>query len=119
MFQGVCIVKAEELGVFNAMPFLFWVKNGDGKYLWGNTTISKFAGEDVVGKTDHDLVWKDNADALIAEDREVLRTGKTAFVHEYVGESSKGKSTLNVCKWVGEYEGERRIFGISFVIDET
>ncbi|MEM7025325.1 MAG: hypothetical protein AAF637_22460, partial [Pseudomonadota bacterium] len=84
----------------------------------GNKAISALAGENVIGKSDHDLVWHENADALVAVDKDVLRTGKTHYLHEYVSHSVHGKSTLNVCKFIGDLDGRRLVFGISFIIDE-
>jgi PAS domain-containing protein len=97
------------------MPFLFWVKDEEGRYLWGNKAISQLAGKEIVGKTDHELPWAADADGLIVDDKQVFETGKPLFVHEYVTTSSK--ITLNVCKWLGELDGKRRCFGISFFID--
>ena len=111
-------MNIEDLKVFNEMPFLFWVKDKDGKHLFGNEVICRLAGEDVVGKTDQELVWARDADALQAHDRKVLASGETSFIHEHVQQSSRGDATLNVCKWVGDLDGERCCFGISFVIEE-
>lgn len=88
-----------------------------GQYLWGNRTISQLAKEDVIGKTDSELTGPDNAEALRANDKQVLETGKSVFTHEYVDKSGHGKATLNVCKFVGELEGKKHVFGISFIID--
>ena len=111
-------MQMKELEIFNEMPFLFWVKDANGKHLFGNRVICDLAGEDVVGKTDHDLVWSEDADALQAHDRQVLASGKTSYIHEYVQQSRHGESTLNVCKWVGDLDGEKCCFGISFIINE-
>ena len=111
-------MKDSDLEIFNQMPFLFWVKDAEGRYLWGNRVINQLAGEDVVGKTDAELVWSDDAEDLYAHDLKVLESGKPSFIHEFVAKSSHGQSTLNVCKFVGELEDEKRIFGISFIIDE-
>ena len=110
-------MEAKNLEMFNEMPFLFWVKDEHGKYLWGNRAISQLAGKDIVGKTDRELPWADNADALQANDKQVFETGKPSYLHEYVDKSSRGKATLNVCKWLGELDGKKRCFGISFVIE--
>jgi hypothetical protein len=64
------------------MLFLFWVKDEEGRYLWGNRTTSQLVEENVVGKSD------------------------------------QGRANLSVCKFLGEFEGETRVFGVSFVIDE-
>ena len=47
-------MQIKDLEVFNEMPFLFWVKDEDGRYLWGNRAISQMAKEDVIGKTDYE-----------------------------------------------------------------
>ena len=57
------------------------------------------------------------ADALQTDDHRVFETGEPSFQHEYVDKSSRGKATLNVCKWLGELDGEKRCFGISFTIE--
>ena len=111
-------MQIKDLEIFNEMPFLFWVKDAEGRHLFGNKVICDLAGEDVVGKTDHDLVWREDADALQAHDRQVLETGKTSYIHEHVRQSVHGDASLNVCKWVGDLDGQRCCFGISFIIDE-
>lgn len=110
-------MEAKDLEIFNQMPFLFWVKDEAGTYLWGNKTISELAGENVVGKKDSDMIWAENAEALRADDRRVFDTGQPLFMREYVHKSSRGNATLNACKWLGELDGQKRCFGISFVID--
>jgi len=109
-------MQKNELEIFNAMPFLFWAKDEEGRYLWGNRAICEFAKEDVVGKTDSELMWAADAEGLRADDKEVLNTGKPIFRHEYVDKSREGKATLNVCKFLGELDGRRCVMGVSFVI---
>jgi PAS domain-containing protein len=110
-------MRTEDLEIFNEMPFLFWVKDEEGKHLFGNKVICELAGEDVVGKTDRQLPWAKDADALQAHDKQVLETGETSFIREHVQQSSRGDARLNVCKWVGNLDGKRCCFGISFVIE--
>jgi PAS domain-containing protein len=110
-------MEIKDLEVFDEVPFLFWVKNENGTYLWGNRAICKLAGENVVGKTDRDLIWSDNANELQADDKKVFESGRPSYLHEYVDKSRQGTATLNVCKWIGEFENEKRCFGISFVIE--
>jgi len=89
-------MKVADLEVFNAMPFLFWVKDEDGRYIWGNKAISEIAEQNIVGKKDSELPWAANAEALRADDKKVFETGKPIFVHEYVDDSSRGRITLSV-----------------------
>ena len=60
----------------------------------------------------------DSAERLRDHDRKAFQAGKAQFLHEYVNESSNGKVTLSVCKWPGDLDGDRRTFGISFVMGE-
>ncbi len=99
------------------MPFLFWAKDEEGRYVWGNRAICDLAQADVTGKTDAELIWADNADALRQADKQVWETGEPDFTHEYVDKSGHGKATLNVCKFPAELDGEKRVFGVSFIID--
>ena len=109
-------MKIEDLEAFKHVPFLCWVKDEEWRYLWGNKAICDLAGEDVTGKKDDELVWKKNAAALVANDEDVLKTGKPHFMNERVDHSEHGKATLSVCKWVDDLDGRRLVFGISFVI---
>ncbi|MEM8843570.1 MAG: PAS domain-containing protein [Pseudomonadota bacterium] len=107
-----------DLEVFSKMPFFFWVKDESGKYLFGNQTIANYAGEDIVGKFDRDLVWGDDAEALLEADRQVFESGKPLYVQESVEKSSHGMgATFNVCKWLEELDGKRCCFGLSFIIE--
>ena len=110
-------MNAKELQVFNNMPFLFWVKNKDGVYIFANEEIRNLAEGEIIGKTDYELPWAKDADKLREADKEVLNTGKTQYIHEYVDEDGKGRIKLNVCKFAGVFEGEKCAFGISFKIE--
>ncbi|WP_372928548.1 PAS domain-containing protein [Methyloceanibacter sp.] len=110
-------MQSSQLEVFNAMPFFFWAKDEEGRYVWGNRSINTFAKEDVAGKTDYELPWSANADRLRTDDKEVLRTREPIFRREYVGKSGKGRTTLSVCKFLGELDGTRCVMGVSFVIE--
>lgn len=108
-------MKTNDLGLFKDVPFLFWVKDEQGKYLWGNQAIDDLAKQKVAGKTDYELPWAADADGLRVADKKVMATGKPQFVHEQVQKPSG--VTLSVCKWAGELDGQKRCFGISFVIE--
>ena len=62
-------------------------------------------------------MWADNADALRAADKQVFETGKPSFLHEYVDRSGQGTATMSVCKFVGELDGKKCVFGVSFNIE--
>lgn len=108
-------MKSEDLEIFNQMPFLFWAKDEESRYIWGNRAINQLAGGSVVGKSDSELPWAENAASLVAHDRQVLEAGKPVFTNEHV--DSPDNVTLSVCKFPGELDGIRCTFGISFVIE--
>lgn len=110
-------MQVQDLEIFNEMPFFFWVKDPAGRYIWANKAVTDLANGEIIGKKDDELPWAENAEKLREADTQVLETGQTQYIHEYVDDSSKGRVTLNVCKFVWELEGQRCAFGISFVID--
>lgn len=111
-------MRRADLEAFQNVPFLFWVKDQEGKYLWANRAACRLAKEESIeGKTDRDLIWADNAEALQELDKQVIKSGEPRFLHEYVDKSGQGKATLNVCKWPDELDGVKCCFGISFTID--
>lgn len=109
-------MRTKDLQIFNDMPFLFWVKDDEGRYLWGNRTICGHAGEDIAGKTDDELIWAENAEIIRAGDSQIFDSGEPKYLREYTAEFSGGKATLNVCKWAGELDGKQRCFGLSFLV---
>ena len=106
----------KELKIFNKMPFFFWVKDNESTYLWANKALRDMAGVEVVGKKDAELPWADSAETLRADDIKVLETGEPLLLHEIV--QKPNHNNLSVCKFVGDFEGKRCAFGISFAIPE-
>lgn len=65
--------------VENAPVRIFW-KDRDLRYLGCNTLFAQDAGltkpDELIGKTDFDLVWKDQAALYAADDKAVMESGK-------------------------------------------
>jgi PAS domain S-box-containing protein len=67
--------------VFDSLPLALSMRDGDGKYLFVNRTWEKCFGaarEDVVGKTVHQRLTKEEADEVLARDRAALERGAGA-----------------------------------------
>ena len=69
--------------ILNSIPqSVFW-KDRDGKYLGCNKAFAEAAGlaspADVVGRTDHELPWRERAEAYRADDRAVLDSNRPRF----------------------------------------
>ena len=109
-------MTSKELEIFNQMPFFFWVKDEEGTYLWVNKALREMSESEIVGKKDSELPWAAASVKLREHDLQVLKTGKPIYLHEYV--EAPYNDDLSVCKFVGEFEGKRCAFGISFVIPE-
>lgn len=107
-------MTSKDLEIFNEMPFLFWVKDEEGTYLWVNKTLRDMSETEVVGKKDAELPWAHDADKLREHDLQVLKTGVPLYLHEYVAEPHE--ANLSVCKFIGDFEGKRCTFGVSFKV---
>jgi two-component system sensor histidine kinase/response regulator len=73
-----------------------WVKDRDGTYLTCSPAFERLVGAaeaDIVGKTDYDLLSREQADAFRSKDLEVLSAG-TASVHELWVQSHEGHRVL-------------------------
>lgn len=66
--------------LFGALPVRVYWKNSDMVYLGCNALFAKDAHQNdpksIVGKSDHDLIWSEEASELETRDRKVIREGK-------------------------------------------
>jgi len=48
-------MQRADLKAFENVPFLFWIKDKEGTYIWANRVACQFAKQDnIEGKTDQD-----------------------------------------------------------------
>jgi len=84
--------------VLDTVPVRVFWKDMTGRYLGCNLAVAKAAGlaspEDIVGKTDFDLPWKDQAPAYQKIDLEVIRSGVPQLDLETTQTALGGKSIL-------------------------
>lgn len=73
-------------GILHAIPARVFWKDRDLIYLGCNRSFARDAGfaypDDVVGKDDYQLVWRDQADLYRADDRRVIETGVARMLIE-------------------------------------
>ena len=83
--------------IIEKLPGHVYWKNKDGVSLGSNTNNWRDFGlkswSDYVGKTDHELFSKEDADKIRATDQEVMQTGKLKILEEEIT-SSDGKKAL-------------------------
>lgn len=78
---GLELVRSRQLlhSIIDNIPIRIFWKDLDGKYLGYNKLFSQdIDGNDAynfIGKTDHDMPWKEKAQAYIDDDRDVMSTG--------------------------------------------
>ena len=74
--------------VLDNFPFLVWLKDSEGRFLTVNRPFAESAmqpsPEALIGKTDHDVWPAELAQKYQADDREVLCSGKSKSVEEFV-----------------------------------
>jgi two-component system aerobic respiration control sensor histidine kinase ArcB len=103
--------------VINNVPhFLFW-KDHNGIFLGCNKAFSKSAGfqspEDLVGKTDYDMPWKENAIDYINDDKHIMDAGKPRLNYEEYQRQADGTSKVMLVSKVPMFdEGHKKIIGI-------
>ena len=110
--------------IISLIPCHIYWKDKDGKYLGCNLLQAKNLGlsspEEIIGKTDYDLPWHDQAAELQASDKQVMRTKKDYTVEEEVIFSHDKKSFFLSKKAVllTENGSVKGIIGISFDITD-
>jgi PAS domain S-box-containing protein len=80
--------------VENVPGLVFW-KDRDSRFLGCNTECAKDAGylspDELIGKTDFDLGWKDLAGMYRADDKEVMESGESKLSYEEQLPTADGK----------------------------
>ncbi|MBY0542716.1 MAG: response regulator, partial [Sphingobacteriaceae bacterium] len=86
----------------NIVPGYHWWKDLDGRYLGCNEAIAKLLGlnssKDVIGKTDYELAWSENADTLAENDNKVIQSGEPISGEEIITTQNNTKLTFFIVK---------------------
>jgi PAS domain S-box-containing protein len=82
--------------IIDMLPVRVFWKNKDLKYLGCNEAFVKDAGlksvDEIVGKNDFDLVWKNQAELFRAGDKEVIETGRPKLTYEEPSTAPSGNA---------------------------
>jgi len=103
--------------IINNLPhFLFW-KDQNGVFLGCNKEFSKSAGfgspEDVIGKTDYDMPWRESAADYVADDKYILKVGEPKLNYEEYQQQADGTSKVMLVSKVPMFDGQHeKIIGI-------
>jgi PAS domain S-box-containing protein len=90
-----------------------FVKDKNGAYLAVNDEFRNAAGQDspIIGKTDHDMPWRDSAESMIRNDREVMESGKTKTFLEK-GKTGNGRLETFICEKSPLRDKQGNVIGI-------
>jgi len=72
--------------ILESIPMRVFWKDRDLRYLGSNTAFATDAGlagpEELIGKDDHQLAWREQAELYQADDRKVMASGKVKLAYE-------------------------------------
>ena len=102
--------------VMDTIPARIFWKNKDLVYLGCNHLFAKDAGqkspEDIIGETDHDLGWREQAELYRKDDMEVMRSGNSKLGYEEPQTTPEGKQIWLRTSKVPLRDINNRIIGI-------
>jgi len=85
--------------IFDCLPCIVYWKDQNSIYRGVNRTFLNYTGyshfDEVIGKSDFDLSWKDQASSFVKDDKEVMTSGKPKLNIHDVAHINDG-TTLNV-----------------------
>ena len=100
--------------ISNFPAFVYW-KDRNGVILGCNDLLAQSVGyskaTDIIGKTDYELSWKDQADAIRENDQQVMKAGKV-LVTEESGRLSNGREVVAITHKVPMYDQHHQVIGV-------
>lgn len=101
--------------LIQTIPDLVWLKDRDGTYLSCNKIFQRFfaaKGQDIVGKTDYDLVDRELADFFRKHDQKAIAAGKPSSNEEWVTCLEDGHQALLETIKTPIYEDKGSLLGV-------
>ena len=109
--------------IINNVPnFLVW-KDVNSVFLGCNKQFADSLGlespQDIVGKTDYDFPWTDEQrEAYLADEREIIRTGKPKLDYEEKQTLPDGSVRINLVSKVPMYDEGNKISGVLMIFTD-
>ena len=102
--------------IIDTLPERVWWKDLDSRYLGCNIHVAHDAGFDhpdqLIGKTDFDMCWAVHAEAFIATDREVIKSGIPRLFDPELQVMEDGSSRWIEVSMIPLKDGNGKIFGV-------
>lgn len=104
--------------LFECLPdTYFYAKNAQGQFVMGNQALAELLGlksaDDLIGRTDHELSPADLADQYVAEDQEVMRSGKPVVNQPWLVADYRGRLKWYLSSKVPLFGDGRKAIGVA------
>ena len=104
------------LRILDSIPAHIYWKDLNGVHLGCNASNARAANlrasEDIVGKTDYELSWKDRADNIVASDKKVLAEEREIFAEDVIVLPGETKETTFSTRKMPLYDENGELAGI-------
>ena len=94
-------IQRQQKAILDNIPDIAWLKDKDSVYIAVNEPYAETCGlkpEDLVGKTDLDIWPEDLAGKYIADDKEVIKSGKRRRIEELLENRAGERITVETIK---------------------
>ena len=101
--------------LISIIPDLFWLKSPEGKYLYCNRSFERFFGikrEEILGKTDYDIVDKDLADFFRQKDLSSIEIGGPSKNEELLTFAEDGQGHLMETIKTPLFNDQKEVIGV-------
>ncbi len=101
--------------IIGTIPDMLWMKSAEGKYLACNPRFERFTGlteAELIGKSDHDLFPKEEAEAFLKHDRLAMESDKPRVNTEWVTYKDDGHSELLETVKTATYDARGTLVGV-------
>lgn len=116
--QEAALREAQQivLAILNAVPARIFWKDKNLVYLGCNTPFARDAGftgpEDIIGKDDFQMGWKDQAELYRAADRQVIESGLSKLLIDEPQTTPDGKTITLLTSKVPLRDPDGEVFGV-------
>lgn len=108
--------------VIDTVPARIFWKDKNNKYLGANKLFLEDAGltkeEQIIGKSDFDMVWKENAEAFINDDNKVMDRGLPKLLFEELLPLGDGTTKYLLTSKVPLIDDNNKIYGMLGVFND-
>ena len=118
--QTLAVAQRRFEAILDSLPLPIFVKDGDYRFIFTNSSFGRLTGisGDVIGKTDYDLVVKEEADVFRAIDERVFRERVENENEETITDAAGRPRTVLTLKSVFEDSAGRAIL-VGVIVDIT